>query len=134
MPAINDKLFIALIVSQAAHSVEEYVFRLYEVFEPARNLSGLISENHQLGFAIGNIVFVSFGVFCCIRVQKRAADAAVWIWSWALLELANGTMHSIIAVQMNAYFPGVVTAPILIVLACLLLYREAAVNISAKAA
>ena len=44
--------FLALILTQAAHSVEEYVFRLYDVFAPARFVSGLVSDNHAAGFAV----------------------------------------------------------------------------------
>lgn len=36
--------FLALILAQACHSVEEYVFRLYDVFPPARFVSGLFSK------------------------------------------------------------------------------------------
>ena len=35
--------FWLLILAQAAHSIEEYVGRLYDVFPPARVVSGLIS-------------------------------------------------------------------------------------------
>ena len=46
------KLFLALILTQAAHSVGEYVFRLYDVLLPARVISGLISDDLALGLAV----------------------------------------------------------------------------------
>ena len=67
------RLFLALMLAQAAHSVEEYVFRLYEVFSPARSLSGLISADHAVGFAIANTLLVSFGAWCYNRA------AASWL-------------------------------------------------------
>ncbi len=56
--------FLALVVVQALHSIEEYVFRLYEVFPPARFLSGLIYPDLETGFLIANVSFVVFGAFC----------------------------------------------------------------------
>ena len=40
-----------LILAQAAHSTEEYVFRLFDVFAPARFVSSLVSDNLAVGFA-----------------------------------------------------------------------------------
>src|SRR5580692_439137 len=66
-PATRFQLsFLALVATQAAHSIEEYIGRLYEVFPPARFVSGLISQNLQRGFVIFNIVLVSFGLWCFI--------------------------------------------------------------------
>lgn len=33
--------FLVLVLAQAAHSAEEYIFKLYDVFVPARFVSGL---------------------------------------------------------------------------------------------
>ena len=38
-------VFLFLILSQAAHSIEEYVTSLYDVFAPARFVSSLVSNN-----------------------------------------------------------------------------------------
>ena len=37
-------VFLLLILAQAAHSIEEYVSKLYEVFAPARFVSSLVSN------------------------------------------------------------------------------------------
>ena len=37
-------VFLFLILAQAAHSIEEYVSKLYEVFAPARFVSSLVSN------------------------------------------------------------------------------------------
>ena len=58
--------FLALIVAQAAHSIEEYVFRLFDVLAPARFMSGLLSSDLARGFAIANIALVLFGVWCYV--------------------------------------------------------------------
>jgi hypothetical protein len=108
-------LFLALMLAQAAHSVEEYVFRLYEVFPPARSLSGLISANHAVGFAIGNTLLVSFGAWCYVAwVRRNRPAGVVWAWFWTCLEAANGAMHLLIAASRGEYFPGAATAPLLL--------------------
>ena len=108
-------LFLGLMLAQAAHSVEEYVFRLDEVFPPARSLSGLISANHAVGFAIGNTLLVSFGMWCYFAWVRRRRPAGVfWAWFWTCLEAVNGAMHLLIAASRREYFPGAATAPLLL--------------------
>jgi hypothetical protein len=117
-------LFLGLAISQAAHSIEEFYFRLFDVFAPARFLSGLISENLALGFAVGNALVVTFAFwtyFC--RVRPAVSSATAWIWAWSFVELGNGIGHIFFAVDTGAYFPGVYTAPFLLVFSLALLYR-----------
>jgi hypothetical protein len=111
-------LFLGLILAQAAHSIEEYVFRLYEVFAPARWISGLFSSDLAAGFAIANSALVLLGVWCYVaRVRKSHASGRAWAWSWTLLEGANGTGHLALAVGAGGYFPGAATGPALLGLA-----------------
>ena len=73
--------FLALIVAQAAHSIEEYVFRLFDVFAPARFVSGLVSDDLSVGFAFGNAGLVMFGLwsvscrhgFCEVSIELCGA-------------------------------------------------------------
>lgn len=107
--------------AQAAHSIEEYVFKLYDVFAPARAVSGVFSDDPRTGFAFGNTLLVAFGFWCYFaRVRPAHRAAAMWMWAWAALEAANGLGHITIAASRGKYFPGVVTAPVLVVLALLL--------------
>lgn len=114
-------MFLLLICTQAAHSIEEYVFKLYDVFAPARAASGLFSDDRRTGFAIVNTLFVALGFWCYFaRVRPAHRSATMWMWGWAALEAANGLGHIIIAAGRGEYFPGVLTAPVLLVLALLL--------------
>jgi len=58
MPATSgpaySRAFLALILAQGAHSIEEYAFKLYEVFPPARLVSGLVSRDLATGFIAAN--------------------------------------------------------------------------------
>ena len=69
--------FLALIAAQAAHSTEECVFRLYDVFAPARFISGLFSSDLARGFA--SAISLSYcsvsGVMrrgCVVAFRRRA--------------------------------------------------------------
>jgi hypothetical protein len=107
--------FLALIVAQAAHSIEEYIFRLFDVFAPARFVSGLVSSNLEVGFAVANAALVSFGIWCYFaRVRPGHPSAPAFAWFWTLLEFANAAGHSLLALSRGAYFPGVATAPVLL--------------------
>jgi hypothetical protein len=110
-------LFLALVLAQAAHSVEEYLFRLYDVFAPARLVSALFSRNLAAGFAAANIALVSFGVWCYVARVRRGHPGRGWAWFWTVLEGANGTGHLILAASQGGYFPGAATAPFLLGLA-----------------
>jgi hypothetical protein len=115
MKALSQNLFLCLIISQAAHSIEEYYFRLYDVLAPARFISRLVSSNLALGFAVANICLVLFGLWCYLaRVRKPDATGRSWAWFWAILEAANGTNHLILAASSGGYFPGAATAPLLL--------------------
>jgi hypothetical protein len=108
-------LFLALILAQAVHSVEEYVFRLYDVLAPARYVSSLFGVDRQAGFAVVNSALVLFGLWCWwARVRPGRASARAFAWFWALLEVANGCAHFTLAAMAGGYFPGLVTAPLLI--------------------
>jgi Protein of unknown function with HXXEE motif len=125
-------VFLLLILAQAAHSIEECITKLYEVFGPARFVSSLISHNLALGFFIGNAGLVVFGLWCWavpVRLGWRAARGLMWFWT--ILELGNGISHSTFAIMRGGYFPGVATAPLLLFFAgwlAVLLLRPALRN------
>jgi hypothetical protein len=110
--------FVALVAVQAAHSVEEYFGHLYEVFPPARFVSGLISQNLRLGFIIFNVSLVAFGAWCCLwPVRRRTPSLVVVTWFWIVIELINGVGHPLWSLREMRYTPGLATAPVLLVLA-----------------
>ena len=117
MPRL-DASFIALVGIQAAHSVEECLGRLYEVFPPARFVSGLISNDLQRGFVIGNIALVSFGLWCFVwPIRRRWRSAVTIAWLWVTIELVNGVVHPLWSLREMSYTPGLATAPLLLVAA-----------------
>ena len=110
--------FLALVTMQAAHSLEEYAGRLWEVFAPARVLSGLISGDLETGFIVINVTIVALGFWCFLwPVRRRWPSAATLAWFWVVLELVNGIGHPVWSLRQHAYTPGVATALLLLVLA-----------------
>ena len=133
MPRL-DASFIALVGVQAAHSVEEYLGRLYEVFPPARFVSGLLSQDLQRGFIIGNVVLVSFGLWCFFwPIRRRWSSAAMVAWFWVTIELINGVVHPLWSLRELRYTPGVATAPVLFVFALYLARQLRVKNVKGPA-
>ncbi|HEY8258510.1 MAG TPA: HXXEE domain-containing protein [Gemmatimonadales bacterium] len=110
--------FGALIASQAAHSVEEYVGRLWESFPPARFVSGLVSQDLERGFVILNVSLVAFGLWCLLwPIREAWPSARVFATVWAVVEIINGIGHPLWTLRQGTYTPGVATAPVLLFLA-----------------
>jgi hypothetical protein len=114
--------FGLLILAQAAHSLEEYFGRLWESFPPAQFVAGLVSGDLRRGFLALNVALVTFGLWCFLwPVSRRWRSATGFALGWALLELVNGVGHPLWSLRQGTYTPGVVTAPVLLLLAMLLL-------------
>ena len=117
----RDWIFLALVIAQAAHVLEEYAGRLWEVFPPARFFTGLVSRDLETGFIIINASVVAFGFWCFFwPVRRRWPAAPVFMWAWVVLELVNGVGHPVWSLTQGGYTPGVVTAvPLFVLSVCL---------------
>ncbi len=124
MNARDRLVFLALVLTQAAHSVEEYIFRLYDVFAPARFACSLFNGDPAIGFVISNTALVLFGLGCYVfAVRTGHRSTLIWVWIWIIIESINGIAHTVIALAQGAYFPGVATAPLLLMLSMYLFVR-----------
>ena len=125
---MNQKIkwvFLILVIVQGLHSIEEYVGKLWENFPPARVLCSLVSDNLVTGFLIINIGLFVFGLWCWLfPVRKNYSYAQFLIWFWIVLELINGIGHPIWTLMQKTYTPGMLTAPILLLLAIYLLRKQ----------
>lgn len=118
----SEGTFLALVVAQGAHSIEEYLGRLWEGFPPARLLTGLVSEDRHVGFLVINIGLFLFGIWCFLwPVRRRWPFGKVVIGAWIVLEIINGVGHPLWSLQQGGYTPGVLTAPLLLIIALMLL-------------
>jgi len=117
-------VFLALVLAQVAHSLEEYAFRFYEVFPPARFLNDLVPGLTQPVFIIVNALLASFGLWCFLaNVRLGSKSARDWVWIWVVIELFNGLAHPVWAIATRGYVPGLATAPLLLGLAGYLFHR-----------
>jgi hypothetical protein len=117
--------FLAVILAQAAHSIEEYIFRLSDVLAPARYIASLFSNDPRIGFAVANVVLVLAGLWCWLGALRGRPWAVPAAWFWALLETVNGIGHLALAVWRGGYFPGAWTTPLLLTTALYLMRRLA---------
>ena len=110
--------FGALVLTQAAHSVEEYLGKLWESFPPARAVSGLIFQDLERGFLVFNLALVAFGVWCFLWPVRRGWPSATPLaWGWVVIETINGVGHPLWSRRQGGYTPGVASAPLLLILA-----------------
>jgi len=116
--------FAALVLAQAAHSVEECIGRLWESYPPARFVAGLISPDLEWNFVAGNVLLVTFGIWCLLWPVRRGWPSAVYIgWAWVIVEVINGIVHPLWTLHEGGYTPGVATAPLLLATAAYLWYQ-----------
>jgi len=88
---------------------------------PARLVSSLFSANLSFGFAIFNVLLVTFGLWCFFGPVLHGSRWALKLaWFWVLLELFNGCGHIAWAASAGAYRPGLATAPILLLITLVL--------------
>ena len=108
--------FLLIALVQGLHSIEEYYGELWNVYPPATYICGLVSNNLENGFVIINIsLFVVLMLIWLTTLSKNSSTKPL-IWFWAILELINGVGHSVWAIMERSYTPGLVTAPVLLVL------------------
>jgi hypothetical protein len=120
----NPVSFAVLVAAQAAHSIEEYLGRLWESFPPASFLTGLVSADREVGFIVINSALVMFGLWCLIwPVRRNWQSATALAWFWVVLETVNGIGHIGWSLGRGAYTPGLLTAPVLFVSALYLASR-----------
>ena len=116
--------FGALILAQAAHSVEEYIGRFWESFPPARLLTGWVSQDREWSFVALTILLMAFALWCLLWPVRRGWPSAVYLgWAWVVVELINGVVHSVWTLWEGGYAPGVATAPLLLASAVYLGYQ-----------
>ncbi len=112
--------FLLLICLQAAHSIEEYTFGLYDL------LPYFVWLNAAAGptFALVNILVVALGFWCYLyRVRPNAPSARAWVWGWAVVEIANGIAHPTWTLLSGRYIPGTFTAPLLFLVGVFIVWR-----------
>ncbi len=117
--------FLAIVVLQAVHSVEEFVFRLYEVFPPMVYLYRDSPHLARPAFIAFNVLLLIAGLACLfywVWPGRQGARTVVWVWTAG--EAFNAAAHSVWAIATQRYNPGLVTGlafvPVLVYMTYLL--------------
>jgi len=104
------RAFLWLIIVQAVHSAEEFVFRFYEEFPPMRLLYRDAPQLAKPAFAISNVFLFFAGLVCFyywVRPARRGVGTVVWVW--IIIEAFNVIAHSVWAISTKGYNPGLAT-------------------------
>jgi hypothetical protein len=117
--------FLSLIILQAIHSTEEFIFRFYERFPPMRLIYQDAPHLAKPAFVISNALLFLAGLICFyywVRPARERARTVVWVW--IILETVNVIAHLVWAISIRGYNPGLVTVvlyvPVLIYLSHLM--------------
>ena len=118
------QLFATLVVFQAAHSLEETIFDLYDLLPYIRWMDDVAPGCAFIFFVVANMTFVLFGGWCYVaRVRPWHPNAGVFVTLWVVIEILNGILHPGWSLISGTYIPGTATAPFLLATALLLLWR-----------
>jgi hypothetical protein len=120
--------FLLLVLTQAAHSLEEYYGKLWEVFAPAKFITSVVSSDHEKGFVIINVALFTAGMLIWLAAVRNNPSAIVAVWIVTIMEIINSVGHAVWAVMERNYVPGVATAPILFILALYLVKQLTKTN------
>ena len=112
--------FLLIALVQGVHSIEEYIGKLWDVYPPATYICGLVSNNLENGFIIINISLFIVLMLIWLATFSKNFSAKPLLWLWTILELINGAGHSVWAIMERSYVPGLATAPILFILALIM--------------
>lgn len=103
--------FLLLIVLQTLHSIEELVFKFYELFPPMASIYRHAPHLAPPAFILANALLVVVGFVCLFRwvwPARRGARRVVWVW--VSVEAFNVFAHCVWAILIRGYNPGLVTA------------------------
>jgi hypothetical protein len=114
-------LYLAVVVFQALHSLEEVITDLWRWLEVVTG--GLHTRNAVIpvlrangeAFLVANIVIVAAMLFLLPWVWRARRWALRAAWWAAVIEILNGTGH-LAAAAVRGYFPGALTAGGLLIL------------------
>ena len=111
------RLYLALALAQAAHSIEEMRAHLYDFFDviasrwpgfPMRNVSADT-------FATNNMLIIATLLALAPFVQAQRSWALACAGVVAVIEVLNGLGHPAISLALGRYMPGTYTSPFLFV-------------------
>src|SRR5260370_27784647 len=96
-------VFLLLIILQAIHAAEEFIFRIFERFPPMRFLYQNAPYLAKPAFAIFNTVLVLVGMGCFYYwVQPARNGVRVVVWLLVIIQPLNVVSHLVWVVLLRA--------------------------------
>jgi len=118
--------FLAMVVLQAAHSVEEIIFKFHEAFPPMQSIYRRAPSLAQPAFVLFNSVLILSALLCFFHwVRPARAGARAVLWVWVGIQLATVAAHVVWLALAGGYHPGLATVPALAAAAAYMTYRLA---------
>ena len=122
-PMKTTYLFGLLVTFQAAHSIEEVTFGLYDWLPFFRWMDSVETGGSAFVFVVVNIGIVVFGYWCYFaRVRPGHPSSRFLITLWVTIEILNGIGHPTWSALVRSYVPGTATAPLLLITSLLLIW------------
>ncbi len=116
--------FLAMISLQTVHSIEEFIFKIYEVSPQMQLVFQHAPDLAKPAFVASNLLLNLFGFICFfywVRPARQAARRIIWLWVG--IQLATVAGHFIWAMKARGYHPGLVTLPLFVPLIIYVVYR-----------
>lgn len=110
-------LYLVAVALQALHVLEEFRTGFHRTYPP---LIGLKPWSDEF-FITLNLAALALFVLIGIGVGYGLRYGTIVVLAFALIMLANGVVHLVLAVRRRGYFPGLYTALAHLVVAVLLL-------------
>jgi hypothetical protein len=123
-------LYLALALTQAAHSVEEVLTGLW------KNLPGVteliharlpvvpVLQGSAAGFAAANLVIVLLMLGICSFVFQGHPWALKTVRIAVVIEMLNGVLHIVPAIVIGGYWSGSISALFLLGISLFLLFKK----------
>ena len=112
-------IFLVGIAFQCLHFTEEFITRLYELLP---QLLGLPVWSKEF-FVTFNLSWIFIWILSAVGIKNNFRAAFIPLWFFAIMMIANGIIHPLLAVAVGGYFPGLITSPIVGILGILILNR-----------
>ncbi len=115
--------YLAILLIQILHSVEEFATRMFDVFPPALiidHYSPGLSQAIFVTFNSSLIVVMLIAFFYWVKPRRRGWRLIVAMW--VVGEAYNAVGHSLWSIWTRSYTPGLLTALALIPLVVWLIY------------
>ena len=115
--------FLLMIIMQAIHSVEEFIFKLYDVFPPMQFIYRQAPSLAKPAFVAFNLLLILCGLVCFfywVRPAREGAKGVIWVW--VVIQLATVAGHVIWVALSGGYHPGLATVGLFIPVVAYVMY------------